>query len=516
MPGGLVIVDEADDAVHYAGSWGKSGADLEFAQTTHCTTTQGSTASFSFVGTSISVYGTIAVNTTAGALSFVLDNRSSATYTPTNMPSVIHHEQFYSSGTIANGSHSLVITQTAVDPARCVLFLDYITYQATVDGPGPYFIDDRDTTIAYTPAWTDFGSEQDFMHTSRATPGAGAKLTYTFNGRGISYYGGITAGNRTNASISIDGGPPTFFVPSLAPGIVKVNNLYYNSGDLADGRHTLVVSAMNDNPVWMDYFLVVPPLPAAPGTGGGGASGGGSSSTMSGPGQSGTTLPGGTTTTVKSSTNVGAIAGGVIGGIVLLACLAFSALFLYRRRQNADEASSRNAPRPDMTYYQSSLGSRPGAPPGSAPENIIAPFPSSLQANYSQATVDHQQPQQPGQQPYPAHPYHAPYDSQSAISAGSSSPPLRAQRPSHVPATSFSAVSSELTPEHEADDGDSAYTGIAASSSSQGVRQLPLAPVRAPSARASPQVARKLANEVRFQGATVRDGAEGGPPVYDG
>ncbi|KAJ7342959.1 hypothetical protein DFH08DRAFT_237600 [Mycena albidolilacea] len=74
-------------------------------------------------------------------------------------------------------------------------------------------------------------------------------------------YGGInngSAGQVLNASLAVDGGPPVFFVPSTQPAAVTTNNLIFNSGDLADGSHTLVVTAENDHTVWADYFLVKP------------------------------------------------------------------------------------------------------------------------------------------------------------------------------------------------------------------------------------------------------------------
>src|SRR4051812_44458698 len=67
-----------------------------------------------------------------------------------------------------------------------------------------------------------------------------------------------SVGEVLNASIVIDGGPPTFFVPGVQPEAVTTNNLIFNSGDLSEGNHTLVVPAENDPTVWTDYFLFTP------------------------------------------------------------------------------------------------------------------------------------------------------------------------------------------------------------------------------------------------------------------
>ncbi|KAF7310183.1 hypothetical protein MIND_00391900 [Mycena indigotica] len=362
MPGGLVVVDDSDKAIHYAGKWGTSGSPAEYKHTTHCSVTQGSTASFSFVGTSIGVYGTVSANATGGALSFLLDNTRRATYTAVRAAGVVHHTELFAAAGLADGPHTLVITQAAVPtPARSVLYFDYITYAASADGPGPYYVDDRDQGIVYSPKWTDVADEMNFMHTSRASPGPGAKLTYTFSGRGISYYAPISAGARPNASFAIDGGPPALFVPPTTAAAAAPNTLHYSSGDLPDGRHTLVVTALGADPLWADYLLVVPPLAAsASASAGAGPSG----SPSPAPGEHGTVRPEDEDDT--SGPSVGALAGGVIGGLVLLVFLALGALFLRRRRRRLRTAGARLG-----MYSQHSPTSGPG--PG-APESVVAPF----------------------------------------------------------------------------------------------------------------------------------------------
>jgi hypothetical protein len=54
----------------------------------------------------------------------------------------------------------------------------------------------------------------------------------------------------------IDGRPPLYFTPPIQSEAVTTNNLIYDSGGLSDGNHTLVVTAQNDQAVWVDYFLI--------------------------------------------------------------------------------------------------------------------------------------------------------------------------------------------------------------------------------------------------------------------
>jgi hypothetical protein len=137
-----------------------------------------------------------------------------------------------------------------------------------------------------------------------------------FAGKSISFYGGInngSVGEVLNASIVIDGGPPKFFVPGIQPDALTTNNLIFDSGDLTDGNHTIVVTAQNDHTVWTDYFLVTPST-LAPGT-------------LSVPAAS----PSPTSRPSQKSTPIGAIVGLVVGGLVVIA-LAVAVILFWRRR----------------------------------------------------------------------------------------------------------------------------------------------------------------------------------------
>ncbi|KAJ6585658.1 hypothetical protein B0H19DRAFT_1016738 [Mycena capillaripes] len=314
----VAIVDERDPLIHYVGQWNDDGASLEFNGTTKWSAQQGSTASFTFVGTSVIVYGTVGARTAPHAsMNFLLDNSITGSYTPPNdMDSDIHHEPLWTSPSIANGSHTLVITQTATQsqPAG-EIYLDYLMYNTTSTSVGAYFIDDRDARIKYTGGWRLFGSDPDFQHTSQGSSSTGDSFSLEFEGKSISFYGGInngSAGEVLNASIVIDGGPPVFFVPPIQTAATTTNNLIFNSGDLSDGNHTLVVTAENDHTVWTDYFLVTPTTSPAPERSSG-------ASTSSSP-------AGGTKHTMI-------YIGAAIGGVVLLALIVAATFFFLRRRK---------------------------------------------------------------------------------------------------------------------------------------------------------------------------------------
>ncbi|KAJ7206339.1 hypothetical protein GGX14DRAFT_698435 [Mycena pura] len=351
MASNVAILDARDSRIRYAGAWEDAGVSEEFNGTTRWSAVQGSAASLTFVGTSITVFGTVAAidPPQAPSMEFVIDN-TVGTYTPAkNMTADVHHEALYTSPTMSNGTHTLVMTQSAAQAAG-VMYLDYIMYNTTSTDVGQYFIDDRDPRIQYDPQWGMFGSDPDFQHTSQASSSAGASLTLPFEGRGISLYGGIINGSVLNASMVVDGGPPVFFVPSIQPAAVTTNNLIFNSGDLSSGKHTLVVTAENDQAVWVDYFLVTPPTQSAVSV---------SASTASPAVPSASTDPPSASHTGKTeATLIATIAGAAIGSLVLtlLAVLLWRRTKRRGRRQDSPLSAARMSTRTIIPFELVSSG----------------------------------------------------------------------------------------------------------------------------------------------------------------
>ncbi|KAJ7199982.1 hypothetical protein GGX14DRAFT_467175 [Mycena pura] len=317
MSTNTAIVDERDSRIQYTGTWNSAGSFIEFAETTKSSPVQGSTATFTFVGSSITVYGSVAANPAPASLGFVIDGSTTGSYSPpSSTGSALYHEALWTSPTMTEGSHTLVITQTAAQPSHGPIYLDYIMYQTTSSSPGAMlFIDDRDPRISYTPAWRPFGSQNDFQHTSSESTSPGDSFSFQFEGSAISYYGGLTTSDTgaSIASIVLDGAAPALYTaPSPIPA--TANNLIFKADSLSAGMHTLVVTSTNTDTLWMDYFLVSPNPPS------GSSSPGSLTSPASGP------------VSAIKSTPTAVIAGGVVAACVLLALL-LTAVFLCRRRR---------------------------------------------------------------------------------------------------------------------------------------------------------------------------------------
>ncbi|KAJ7727582.1 hypothetical protein B0H16DRAFT_250922 [Mycena metata] len=400
MSSNVVIVDDRDPAITYTGSWSQAGASSEFDGTTTCSTTQGTSASYTFVGTSVTVYATIAAKDPPdAAMSFELDKTTTGTFVPPSGATYdIHHQPVWASPVLEDGTHTLVITQTQAQTA-CVIFLDHISYETTSDTAGPYFIDDGDPRITYSASWTSAGAEYDFMHTTHGSTAVGATLSFTFQGQGISFYGDLNSGALTSASISIDKGPAASYVAPAQSAAVSSNNLLFDSGDISEGTHTIVVTADNANAFWVDYLLVRPNSPgftpstptaptapvgstssSSPSTKSSSAtnaqssssthssstnslslsltsiintpSGSAANSAASAPPSSSTSLSLGSNSPSKKVTVKGAMIVGPVVGVLALVALAALAVFFYRRRHRQLARQ-----RPNITPYTAEVGS---------------------------------------------------------------------------------------------------------------------------------------------------------------
>ncbi|KAF9242625.1 hypothetical protein BU15DRAFT_43706 [Melanogaster broomeanus] len=125
------IVDDRDPRITYTGTWFLAGGFPEYDNTTHGAPTAGSSASFNFTGTTVSVFGTVgpvdANNYTIGpSISmYTLDHFLPVTFVEPALNSASYHYQFYTSPPLDDGLHHLIITSVNMSS---VLWLDYLQY----------------------------------------------------------------------------------------------------------------------------------------------------------------------------------------------------------------------------------------------------------------------------------------------------------------------------------------------------------------------------------------------------
>ncbi|KAJ7111652.1 hypothetical protein C8R43DRAFT_1078998 [Mycena crocata] len=257
-----VIVDDRDPVVQYnpRANWVPEGKAIEYSGTTSLSTKTGDTASFTFEGTSVRVYGTVGNNNgdpASETMQFAIDG-SSTPFSASAPPTSLHHQLLYTSPDLQEGTHTLIVTQTGREH-NDVIFLDYFLYTTTSTAGKTVFIDDNDPKLHYSSGWevgSGDGMLQNTTHTSRTV---GSELSFDFEGSSIKFNGPIfpaDSGNGYNASVVIDGGP-SFIMTQTHQDSTTFNNLLFSSSpELAPGKHTIVITALNDQPLAIDYFLV--------------------------------------------------------------------------------------------------------------------------------------------------------------------------------------------------------------------------------------------------------------------
>ncbi|KAJ7636320.1 hypothetical protein FB45DRAFT_906381 [Roridomyces roridus] len=342
----VVIVDDRDPRIQYSPSTGwKQGSHFEQYLTTTTVATGTAidqTATFSFQGTSLAVYGTVTQG--RSTMSFSLDQGVPSVFDASFSSSgTVHHKLLFASGTLTDGQHTLVMTQTSGTNS---IFLDYLLSNMTLSAGNTLFFDDSDTRLEYSPGWNVApGSEQYLQNTARSCGLDQCTVALDFEGNSLTVYGDFAEVNVTttppsfNASITVDDGPPTpiqFSVPFGKPQ--PTSNFAIYSTQLTPGSHRAVLTTHQTDQFLLDYFVAeVPAAPAVPTT---------SPSTSIQPTGSASGLPdthspSPSRSSLKdlgsSKVPVGAIVGIAVGGLVFLIVLLVAMLLWRRRARRLDE-----------------------------------------------------------------------------------------------------------------------------------------------------------------------------------
>ncbi|KAF5323054.1 hypothetical protein D9611_009376 [Ephemerocybe angulata] len=121
---GVLALDDRDASIVYSTGWGQAGSSNEFNGTTTFTTTNGANAKVTFVGTSITVYGTVPGGLLSRASStYSIDGGAPVTFVSTPAIGVQYNQVFFTSPTLPAASHTLTITNTGI---TADLFLDLL------------------------------------------------------------------------------------------------------------------------------------------------------------------------------------------------------------------------------------------------------------------------------------------------------------------------------------------------------------------------------------------------------
>ncbi|KAF7313975.1 Peroxidase [Mycena chlorophos] len=348
------LVDDADQSIRYGGTraWSVVGSSTltagnfgaVYGGSSH-KTTENATMSFSFNGTSMEVWGTLAVKSVANVTDPTWDCLIDGIKIPyggnESFPFPENNYPLCTQDAIVPGPHTLEIR---VYSAGTPFFLDYLTYlplpEDTFDS-AVLLYNGTDPAVSYTDGWDTFGGEN-------ATDVHGAQVRVDFHGTSASMYGFVPnerPHNATWATYKVDQAKPVnFTLNGLSSDETQYNVLMFATPPLENTQHSLVVTYGGDNqhtPLVLQNFYVTNVSEPFFNL---------SSSTSAS--SSATSKP-----SARSHTPVGAIAGGVVAGVLVLIAIA-SFLLWRRRRRKAMEVPS-TLPRPFLMGMTESDPSRP-------------------------------------------------------------------------------------------------------------------------------------------------------------
>ncbi|KAF7314013.1 hypothetical protein HMN09_00559800 [Mycena chlorophos] len=308
------IVDDADPSIQY-GSQGWFMADPTtltggnfgpiYNGTTHATKSN-ATLSYAFSGTSMSVYGTIAIVNNTGVVdptwSCLVDGVAMSTST---FAFFENHWQLCSQDTLAVGSHVLDVQVHSSGTPFYVDFLAYTPLANDTFESAVLVYESTDEAVSFSSGWTDLGGEN-------ATQSAGASVALNFHGTSVTMRGYVPyqlAHNATWATYAIDDGAPVnFTLNGLRDNATEYNVVLFTTPELESAEHNLVVTYALRRLPRLRPSSTPAPTPSI------------AASASSHKGKP-----------------VGAIAGGVVGGILLLLAVFLALCFRRRRGRRRDE-----------------------------------------------------------------------------------------------------------------------------------------------------------------------------------
>ncbi|KAJ7694747.1 hypothetical protein B0H17DRAFT_1198916 [Mycena rosella] len=181
----------------------------------------GSTATYEFEGTSISVFGLTRADSTKTnmTLEFAIDGsfQKSATIQPHQFETF--HLKFFESPTLADGHHTLEITISSINSTD--VLLDYLIYEAsqnaTLEGSAQILVLNTSPQLTYSQGWSTGitglrgGLIEQAISLNNSVEGAadlGATVALNFTGSGFEVRGMLVKEfPSAAAAYSLDGGP---------------------------------------------------------------------------------------------------------------------------------------------------------------------------------------------------------------------------------------------------------------------------------------------------------------------
>ncbi|KAF4588584.1 hypothetical protein EYR40_010137 [Pleurotus pulmonarius] len=286
-----VIIDDTDTQIQYSPGWQQGGSTNEYKGTTTNAETKGAFFELKFIGTSITVYGTLALHSSSNS-TYTVDGGEPFPFRSKGDNLVHYQKIFYTSPPLPYMEHTLVGNCT--DDGAPVI-LDYflietpLNFLTNTTSPPPsiceskpapptaiiigsvlggfallatifasVIVDNADTQITYSPGWKEDGSPNEYKRTTTNAVMEGASFSLNFTGTSITVYGTLNTDSSPNSTYVLDGGEPFPFASNQASS-VRYQQIFYASPAVPYKEHTLVGTCVSGR-VILDYFVIETPF----------------------------------------------------------------------------------------------------------------------------------------------------------------------------------------------------------------------------------------------------------------
>lgn len=243
-------VEETNAAVTMSGAWTQASADWGWSGGAAVeSTSAGATITVNFTGTSIRWLGSR--GRSMGIATVSVDGGPAKTVNLFARPMDEAHSDIIVLNDLSNGPHTLTITVTGqadsqASGSRVVVDAFDIQPSTTIS-----HLQDTDPNAAFSGTWTKsqegfpwsgsgVSNQPELPVTAQETTTAGSSVTLPFRGTAIGWVG-YTGPDGGIATVQIDGGAPSQ-VDTYSP-TAKYQPVVFTSGVLADGNHTLTITA---------------------------------------------------------------------------------------------------------------------------------------------------------------------------------------------------------------------------------------------------------------------------------
>ncbi|WWC94843.1 hypothetical protein V866_001693 [Kwoniella sp. B9012] len=320
--------------------------------TFHGTFGEGDYMEYRFNGTGVTVYG--AKRDNHGVYGVQIDNNPEERYDgrgKDNFQAVLYQKMGLDEGV----EHVIRMTNypsATLNATRNMWFdIDHIIITHTIPSTMyTTYIDDASPSISYDASWVSYGYGTGGYYnlTEHMSSTTGSIMELKFNGSSIQLFASINS-DHGDYTISLDRGEQEVYSGNNWQLVYQVP-IYTVSG-LTEGEHTITITNQGVSPqnvVGFDFAMVNSSV-KSPET----ESIGMSSTGYTSPPTSSITAGAGSTSSGQSSSslNIGALAGGISAGVVLLALIIVLVIWFFTRRKKVE----------DKTPYYSE-GYRPGEP----------------------------------------------------------------------------------------------------------------------------------------------------------